>query len=131
MESYAESVSLKASIKCALEFNSLRASQIDRVELYSCFPCIPKMARRELDWPLDRPHSVYGGLTFGGGPIGNCMMHAAAAMVELIRAQRGNGLIVSNGGFATHNHAIVLTSKLLARRFSDSSGEANSKLSIC
>jgi acetyl-CoA C-acetyltransferase len=112
-ENYVESVSLAASIKCALDFNALQPSQIDHLELYSCFPCVPKMARRQLNWPLDRPHSVYGGLTFGGGPIGNCMMHAAAAMVEKIRNAGGNGLIVANGGFATHNHSIVLTARML------------------
>ncbi len=112
-ERYVESPSLVASIKCVLDFNALQPSQIDHLELYSCFPCIPKMARRQLNWPLNRPHSVYGGLTFGGGPIGNCMMHAAAAMVGKIRSTGGNGLIVANGGFATHSHCIVLTARML------------------
>ena len=69
------------------------------------------MARRILNWPLERPSSVYGGLTFGGAPVGNPMMHAAAAMVEKLRAGKGTekGLIFANGGFATHNHAIVFS----------------------
>jgi acetyl-CoA C-acetyltransferase len=67
------------------------------------------MARRALDWPLDRPMSVYGGLTFGGGPIGNCMMHAAAQMVRKLRSGGENGLIVANGGYATHSHSLVFT----------------------
>jgi acetyl-CoA C-acetyltransferase len=68
------------------------------------------MARRVLEWPIEKPVTVYGGLTFGGGPIGNCMMHAAAAMTEKLRAGRpeATGLILANGGFATHNHAITL-----------------------
>ncbi len=107
-DDFTSSASLTASIEKALAFNRLDAREIDRVELYSCFPCVPKMARRVLNWPIERPHSVYGGLTFGGGPIGNCMMHAAAAMVEALRGTNGHGLLVSNGGFATHNHALVL-----------------------
>ena len=69
------------------------------------------MARRVLDWPLDKPHSVYGGLTFGGAPVGNCMMHAAAAMVERLRADRkdAKGLIFANGGFASHSHSIIFS----------------------
>jgi len=110
-ESFTESASLNATIKHSLRFNGLDVAQIDLVELYSCFPCIPKMARRQLGWPLDRPHSVYGGLTFGGGPIGNCMMHAIACMVDTLRGGDGNGLIVANGGFATHSHSIVLTTR--------------------
>lgn len=31
------------------------------------------MARSVIGWPLGRFHSIYGALTFGGGPIGNCM----------------------------------------------------------
>jgi acetyl-CoA C-acetyltransferase len=69
------------------------------------------MARRVLGWPLDKPVTAYGGLTFGGGPIGNCMMHATAAMTAKLRAggPRGTGLVFANGGFATHNHAIILS----------------------
>ncbi|HYZ48034.1 MAG TPA: acetyl-CoA acetyltransferase, partial [Sphingomonas sp.] len=77
---YTHSPSLDATINAALSLNGLKAGDIDHVELYSCFPIVPKLARRALDWPLERPGTVYGGLTFGGGPIGNCMMHAAARM---------------------------------------------------
>jgi acetyl-CoA C-acetyltransferase len=110
-ESYHHSAALAASIIQALNFNELSVEQIDYVELYSCFPCIPKMARRVLGWPLERPHSVYGGLTFGGGPIGNCMMHAAAAMVEKLReaSSSANGFIMANGGYATHNHSLLFS----------------------
>jgi acetyl-CoA C-acetyltransferase len=108
-DSYARSASLETTVTAALGRNGLTASEIDHVELYSCFPCIPKMARRLLDWPLERPASVYGGLTFGGGPIGNCMMHAAAQMVRKLRAGGTNGLIVANGGYATHSHSLLFT----------------------
>ena len=108
-DSYVRSASLEATVMAALERNALAPGDIDHAELYSCFPCVPKMARRALDWPLDRPMSVYGGLTFGGGPIGNCMMHAAAQMVRKLRSGGENGLIVANGGYATHSHSLVFT----------------------
>lgn len=108
-DGYSSSPSLETTVTEALGRNNLTATDIDMVELYSCFPCVPKMARRILDWPVDRPASVYGGLTFGGGPIGNCMMHAAARMVHRLRGEGGTGLIVANGGYATHNHCMVLT----------------------
>ena len=105
---FAQSPAMRASIGQALARNRIAASALDHVELYSCFPCVPKMARRILGWPLDRPHSLYGGLTFGGGPIGNGMTHALAALVGRIRAGSRNGLIFANGGFATKNHTILL-----------------------
>lgn len=108
-DSYTRSASLETTVMAALDRNGLAPADVDHVELYSCFPCIPKMARRVLDWPLDRPASVYGGLTFGGGPIGNCMMHAAAQMVRKLRTGGTNGLIVANGGYATHSHSLVFT----------------------
>ncbi len=108
-DGYAHLASLESTIALALDRNGLGAADLDHVELYSCFPCVTKMARRALGWPTDRPASVYGGLTFGGGPIGNCMTHAAAQMVRKLRQGGTHGLIVANGGYATHSHSMVLT----------------------
>ncbi len=108
-DSYVHSASLEATITSALERNQLASTDLDHVELYSCFPCVPKMARRVLGWPAEKPASVYGGLTFGGGPIGNCMTHAAAQMVRKLRVGGTHGLIVANGGYATHSHSMVFT----------------------
>lgn len=106
---FEDSPSMTVSLRKTLELNDLTAGDLDLVELYSCFPCVPKMARRIIDWPVDRPASVFGGLTFGGGPIGNYMAHAAASMVDALRRRGGTGMLYANGGYATHNHAIVLT----------------------
>ncbi|WBX84423.1 acetyl-CoA acetyltransferase [Sphingosinicella microcystinivorans] len=111
-DSYAGSAAMTVSIRRAMELNGLAAGDLDFVELYNCFPCVAKMARRVLGWPLDRSPSVYGGLSFGGGPIGNCMMHAAVVMTQKLRAGGRSGLIFANGGFATHNHSIVLTRRM-------------------
>ncbi|EJL35180.1 acetyl-CoA acetyltransferase [Novosphingobium sp. AP12] len=113
-DSYTHAVSLETTVLSALERNGLGASDIDHVELYSCFPIVPKLARRVLDWPQDKPCSVYGGLTFGGGPIGNCMMHAAARMVAKLREGGDHGLIVANGGYATHSHSMVFSRQPVA-----------------
>ncbi len=107
---YDRSVSMEISITKALALNAVQPEDLDLVELYSCFPCIPKLARRIIDWPVERPASVFGGLTFGGGPIGNYMSHAVVSMVERLRAEHGTGLLFANGGYATHNHSIVVSS---------------------
>jgi acetyl-CoA C-acetyltransferase len=67
------------------------------------------MARRVLGWPVDRPITAFGGLTFGGGPIGNYMSHAIASMVDTLRDKRGTAFLFANGGYATHFHGIVLS----------------------
>jgi len=106
---YDASPSLATSIERTMELNRVATSDLAHVELYSCFPCVPKMARRVLGWPLDRPATVFGGLTFGGGPIGNYMSHAVVAMVRKLRATKDKGLLFANGGYATHNHTILLS----------------------
>ena len=106
---YADSPSMTVSIRQTLDLNGLVTADLDQVELYSCFPCVPKMARRVLGWPLERAASVFGGLTFGGGPIGNYMSHAVVSMVLALRQTGRHGLLFANGGLATHNHSIVLS----------------------
>lgn len=108
-ESYTRSIALETALSKTLEFNGLAPSELDAVELYSCFPCIPKFARRVIDWPIDKPASVAGGLTFAGGPVGNYMSHAIAAMTERLRGEGQTGLLFGNGGFANTNHCVVLT----------------------
>ena len=112
-DTYASSPSMAVSLEKCLALNGMEVGDFAFAELYSCFPCVPKMARRVIGWPVDRPATVFGGLTFGGGPIGNYMSHAVASMVDALRRENGNGLLFANGGFATHNHTIVLSSNPL------------------
>src|SRR3546814_1966644 len=67
---------METAIARTLALNAMTVEDFGHVELYSCFPCVPKMARRILGWPWDRPATVFGGLTFGGCPIANYMSHA-------------------------------------------------------
>jgi acetyl-CoA C-acetyltransferase len=108
---YTRSPSLEASVRNTLAWNGLAAAEIDEVELYSCFPCVPKAARRVLGLGLDRPLTVSGGLTFAGGPGGNYMTHAAAAMVERLREPGGgtHGFLLANGGWFSDCHCLVLS----------------------
>lgn len=108
-ERFDRSAALEVALQAALRFNGLRAEDLAAVELYSCFPCVPKMARRILGWPVERPASVFGGLTFGGGPIANYMSHAVACMVERLRGTPNRGLLFGNGGILTGTHVIVLS----------------------
>lgn len=84
----------------------------DHVELYSCFPVVPKMARRTLALRPNATMTCAGGLSFFGAPLNNYMSHAAAAMVRAIRGrQDASGLLYGQGGYMTKHHAIVLASQ--------------------
>jgi acetyl-CoA C-acetyltransferase len=110
-DQYAHSAAIDVTLEQTLLRNGLTPADLTDVELYSCFPCIPKMARRVIDWPVNHPITAFGGLTFGGGPIGNYMSHALASMVDKLRRDKGTALLFANGGYATHNHAIVISSE--------------------
>src|SRR5947207_7959095 len=81
----------------------------DAIELYSCFPCVPKMARRTLGLSADVRPTVTGGLTFFGAPLNTYMTHAACAMVRKLRGGGKLGLLYGQGGFVTKHHALVLS----------------------
>src|SRR3546814_21176513 len=96
---------METSITRTLELNAMTAGDFDHVELYSCFPCVPMMARRLLGWPWDRPATVFGGLTFGGGPIANYMSHAIVSMVVTLRREGRYGFTFAHGVFPTDNQS--------------------------
>ncbi len=81
----------------------------DAIELYSCFPTVPKMARRTLKLGPDVQPTVTGGLTFFGAPLNAYMAHAACAMVRKLRGGGKLGLLYGQGGFVTKHHALVLS----------------------
>jgi acetyl-CoA C-acetyltransferase len=81
----------------------------DAIELYSCFPCVPKMARRTLGLGPDVQPTVTGGLTFFGAPLNTYMTHAACAMIRKLRNGANLGLLYGQGGFVTKHHALVLS----------------------
>uniref|UniRef100_B0T3X4 Putative acetyl-CoA acetyltransferase n=1 Tax=Caulobacter sp. (strain K31) TaxID=366602 RepID=B0T3X4_CAUSK len=82
----------------------------DALELYSCFPCVPKMARRTLGLPTDVTPTVTGGLTFFGAPMNDYMTHAAVAMTRRLR-EGGTGLLYGQGEFVTKHHGLVLADR--------------------
>jgi acetyl-CoA C-acetyltransferase len=82
----------------------------DALELYSCFPCVPKMARRTLGLPANVTPTVTGGLTFFGAPMNDYMTHAAVAMTLRLR-DGGTGLLYGQGEFVTKHHGLVLADR--------------------
>ena len=81
----------------------------DAIELYSCFPTVPKMARRTLKLGPDVQPTVTGGLTFFGAPLNAYMAHAACAMVRKLRSDGKLGLLYGQGGFVTKHHGLILS----------------------
>ena len=108
-DQFAESHAQNAVLKRAVDLAGGDATAFDAIELYSCFPCVPKMARRTLGLGADVKPTVTGGLTFFGAPLNTYMTHAACAMVRRLRDGAGLGLLYGQGGFVTKHHALIVS----------------------
>src|ERR1700710_243361 len=108
-DQFFESHSQNAVLKAAMELAGGDGRAFDAIELYSCFPCVPKMARRTLGLGADVQPTVTGGLTFFGAPLNTYMTHAACAMVRKLRDGARLGVLYGQGGFVTKHHALVLS----------------------
>jgi acetyl-CoA C-acetyltransferase len=108
-DQFFESHPQNAVLKAVLDLVDGDGRAFDAVELYSCFPCVPKMARRTLGLGTEVQPTVTGGLTFFGAPLNTYMTHAACAMVRKLRSGAKLGLLYGQGGFVTKHHALVLS----------------------
>ncbi|MGJ5180612.1 acetyl-CoA acetyltransferase [Bradyrhizobium oligotrophicum] len=108
-DQFAESHPQNAVLQAAMNLVGGNGSAFDVIELYSCFPCVPKMARRTLGLGADVEPTVTGGLTFFGAPLNTYMTHAACAMVRRLRGGAKRGLLYGQGGFVTKHHALVIS----------------------
>jgi acetyl-CoA C-acetyltransferase len=108
-DQFIESHAQNAVLEAVMDLVGGDGKAFDAIELYSCFPCVPKMARRTLRLGADVQPTVNGGLTFFGAPLGSYMTHAACAMVRKLRSGRTLGLLYGQGGFVTKHHALVLS----------------------
>jgi len=108
-DQFCESHPQNAVLKSVMDLVEGSGRAFDAIELYSCFPCVPKMARRTLGLGHDVQATVTGGLTFFGAPLNTYMTHAACAMVRRLRGGARLGLLYGQGGFVTKHHALVVS----------------------
>ncbi|GAB7354601.1 hypothetical protein MBLNU459_g5041t1 [Dothideomycetes sp. NU459] len=111
---FSSSQCIGETLDACLKASDLAANDIDAFDFYSCFPIVPKMACDHLGLSVTRPEkpiSLLGGLTSFGGAGNNYSMHALAELVRQIRkGQVKHGLVLANGGTATYQHAVCLSS---------------------
>jgi acetyl-CoA C-acetyltransferase len=108
-DQFFESHPQNAVLKAVMDLAGGDGKKFDAIELYSCFPCVPKMARRTLGLGADVQPTITGGLTFFGAPLNTYMTHAACAMVRKLRNGAQLGLLYGQGGFVTKHHGLVLS----------------------
>jgi hypothetical protein len=106
------SPSISRSIDTALSTTDTDKSELDLLDIYSCFPIVPKIAAGHLGLPItggEKPLTLLGGLTSFGGAGNNYSMHALTEMTRQIRAGKGKkGLVLCNGGVLSYQYVVVL-----------------------
>jgi hypothetical protein len=109
------SPSISRSIDTSLKISGTSKEELDLIDIYSCFPIVPKMAAQHLGLPIfggKKPLTVLGGLTSFGGAGNNYSMHALTEMTRLLRAEKGKrALILCNGGVLSYQYAVILSSE--------------------
>ena len=96
-------------------------SDIDLIDIYSCFPSAVEVAFAALGIQTDdsRGLTLTGGLPFFDGPGNNYSMHAIATLVSLLRDRRKNdsttervafGIITANGGYLSKHATGIYSS---------------------
>ncbi|TVY35547.1 hypothetical protein LSUB1_G005578 [Lachnellula subtilissima] len=109
------SPSISRSLDAGLKASGLSKENVDLFDFYSCFPIIPKLACEHLGFSSTnppKPITLLGGLTSFGGAGNNYSMHALTEMVRQLRSGKGlTGLVLANGGIATYQHVVCLSSR--------------------
>jgi acetyl-CoA C-acetyltransferase len=105
------SPALESALDRTLAHTGLTVSELDVVDVYSCFPVVPELVARHLGTG-DRVLSATGGHAAFGGPLSSYSLHAVAAVAGRLRSGAARHAAVhANGGYLTEQHVIVLADR--------------------
>ncbi|MFW9865900.1 MAG: hypothetical protein ACFFEN_07365 [Candidatus Thorarchaeota archaeon] len=99
-----DSPATREGSRLALEQAGLTINEIDKFDLYSCFPSIVEIFMKELGINDDDPRdlTLTGGLPFFGSPLNNYSLHAIINTVDVIRSNPSlKIMVIANGGYNT------------------------------
>lgn len=109
---YDRAPAMAASLDATLQQAGVAIEDVDVLDLYSCFPVVPKLAAVHLGiQDSERDLTATGGLSAFGGPGNEYSLHAIVAVTDRIRLQGGLGLVYGNGEFVTKHHALLISSE--------------------
>src|SRR5439155_25885016 len=106
--SYGRSPAMEAVFDALLDRLELTAAELDAIDLYSCFPVVPKLAALHLGLGRDTRLTQTGGLASFGGPANNYSLHAVIATCRAVIGGARRALVYGNGEYLTKHHALVL-----------------------
>lgn len=84
-----------ATAGAVLEAGGIAATDIDLIELYSCFPIAVDAFSDALGLSRDRDLTITGSMAFAGGPYNNYFLQATARAAQLLRGGAGRTALLS------------------------------------
>lgn len=108
-EGFGRSVALEVALDRCLDQAGTTVADVDLVDVYSCFPVVPKLTGLHLGLPRETTLSVTGGHSSFGGPLNSYSVHALATLTQRLRAGASLGLVHANGGYLSYQHAVLLS----------------------
>jgi acetyl-CoA C-acetyltransferase len=103
-----------------LEMAGMPIEEVDRFDIYSCFPSAVQIACREMNIAQDdsRGLTVTGGLPYFGGPGNNYVTHSIAQMMDEVRDKPGSkGMVTANGNYVTKQSAGIYSTMPATKPF--------------
>ncbi len=112
-DGFGRSPAMASALECTLAQAEVAAEHLDLVDIYSCFPVVPKLAALQLGLPREAVLSVTGGHSSFGGPMNTYTLFSVVAVAlglrrRGLRRRPGLALVHGNGGFVTYQHAVLL-----------------------
>ena len=102
------------------EMAGMKLADVDKLDLYSCFPSAVQIACKEMGIAENDPRglTVTGGLPYFGGPGNNYVTHSIAQMMDEVRAKPGSkGLVTANGNYVTKQSAGIYSTTPATKPF--------------
>lgn len=85
-----------------LEAACMKVSDLDYIDLYSCFPIAVQSYADALHVEPTQEYTFTGGMPFAGGPLNNYVLQSTCRLVELLRAKPdSSGLVSAVSGMLT------------------------------
>jgi len=110
-DNYYHSSAMEAVFDRVFTANKLTMKDIAYTEIYSCFPCVTKLAKRIIHPQLYQDLTVVGGMTFCRAQLSNFMSQAIVEMVRKLRIKGTYGLLYGNGHYLTHAAGVIISTQ--------------------
>ncbi|MDY0748040.1 hypothetical protein SNE35_26305 [Paucibacter sp. R3-3] len=81
--------------QAALAYAGLQITDVDLVDLYSCFPLAVQHFAKAVGLNIEAPLTLTGGMAFAGGPYNNYVLQSTCRAIELMRMGRGRNALLS------------------------------------